>query len=77
MPQTGKTAVQGYNAQAVATAGQIILAADITQQANDSGQLEPMIGAALRELEQAGVKQQPETVLADGGYWNTAQACEG
>jgi hypothetical protein len=32
----GKTAVQGYNAQAVATAGQIIAAADVTQQANDS-----------------------------------------
>jgi transposase len=71
--RTGKTAVQGYNAQAVATAGQIIVAADITQQANDSGQLEPMIGAALRELEQAGVTRPPETVLADGGYWNTAQ----
>jgi transposase len=70
--RTGKTAVQGYNAQAVATAGQIILAADITQQSNDSGQLEPMIGAAMRELEQAGVEARPETVLADGGYWNTA-----
>jgi hypothetical protein len=31
--------VQGYNAQAVATGGQIIVAADITQQSNDSGQL--------------------------------------
>ena len=71
--RTGKTAVQGYNAQAVATAGQIIAAADITQQANDSGQLEPMIRAALAELDQAGVQQQPDTVLADGGYWNTAQ----
>jgi transposase len=71
--RTGKTAVQGYNAQAVATAGQIIVAAGLTQQANDSGQLEPMIGAALRELERAGIDQQPETVLADGGYWNTAQ----
>jgi hypothetical protein len=66
--RTGKTAVQGYNAQAVATAGQIILAADITQQSNDSGQLEPMIGAALAQLQQAGIEQRPETVLADGGY---------
>jgi hypothetical protein len=71
--RTGKTAVQGYNAQAVATAGQIILAADITQQSNDSGQLQPMIGAALAELERAGIEQRPEMVLADGGYWNTAQ----
>jgi len=71
--RTGKAAVQGYNAQAVATAGQIILAAEITQQANDSGQLEPMIAAALEELDRASIGQQPETVLADGGYWNTAQ----
>jgi hypothetical protein len=71
--RTGKAAVQGYNAQAVATAGQIIVAADLTQRANDSGQLEPMIGAALAELERAGIDQRPETVLADGGYWNTAQ----
>jgi len=31
--------VQGYNAQAVATGEQIIVAADITQQSNDSGSL--------------------------------------
>jgi transposase len=71
--RTGKTAIQGYNAQAVATAGQIILAADISQQANDSGQLEPMINATLAELQRAGIQRRPETVLADGGYWNTAQ----
>lgn len=71
--RAGKTAVQGYNAQAVATAGQIILAADLTQQGNDSGQLEPMIATALAELQQAGIDQPPETVLADGGYWNSAQ----
>jgi hypothetical protein len=49
------------------------VAADLTQQANDSGQFEPMIGAAPREFERAGIDQQPEMVLADGGYWNTAQ----
>ena len=42
---------------------------------NDAGQLEPMIRTALRVLEQAGVEQQPDTVLADGGYWNSAQIC--
>ena len=64
--RTGKAAVQGYNAQAVATAGQIIVAADITQQANDSGQLEPMIGAALDELDRAGVSSDPRR------FWPTA-----
>jgi hypothetical protein len=71
--RSGKAPVQGYNAQAVATAGQIIVAADITQQANDTGELEPMIRAALRQLEHAGISEPPQTVLADGGYWNSAQ----
>jgi transposase len=71
--RSGKAAVQGYNAQAVATAGQIIVAADITQQANDSGELEPMVLAALDQLERAGIDERPQTVLADGGYWNSAQ----
>jgi transposase len=71
--RTGKAPVQGYNAQAVATAGQIILAADITQQANDSGELEPMICAVLEELDRAGIEERPQTVLADGGYWNSPQ----
>jgi transposase len=70
--RTGRT-VQGYNAQAVATAGQIILAAEITQQANDSGELEPMVLAALEELERAGIHERLRTVLADGGYWNSPQ----
>ena len=62
--------VQGYNAQAVATSEQIIVAADITQQSNDSGQLEPMIRQAVETLSAAGCREQVGTVLADGGYWN-------
>jgi transposase len=71
--RTGRTAVQGYNAQAVATPGQIIVAADITQQSNDSGQLEPMISTAAATLEAAGIGEPLEVVLADGGYWNSPQ----
>lgn len=71
--RAGKTAVQGYNAQAVATIGQIIVAANITQQANDSGELEPMIGSAREQLKRAGVEDHVETVVADGGYWNSPQ----
>jgi transposase len=63
--------VQGDNAQAVANEKQIIVAADITQQSNDSGQLEPMIRQAVLTLTAAGCHEQIETVLADGGYWNT------
>jgi transposase len=68
----GRAPVQGYNAQAVATGNQIIVAADITQQSNDSGQLEPMIRQAVKTLDALGFKQQIGTVLADGGYWNNA-----
>lgn len=64
--------VQGYNAQAVANENQIIVAADITQQSNDSGQLEPMIRQAVETLAAAGCKEPIGTVLADGGYWNNA-----
>jgi hypothetical protein len=39
----------------------------------DFGHLEPVVRAALRELEDAGVTQRPETVLADAGYWHTRQ----
>jgi transposase len=68
----GRAPVQGYNAQAVATGNQIVVAADITQQSNDSGQLEPMIRQAVQTLDAAGLRQQIGTVLADGGYWNNS-----
>jgi transposase len=68
----GRAPVQGYNAQAVATGKQIVVAADITQQSNDSGQLEPMIRQAVQTLAAAGHRQQIDTVLADGGYWNNS-----
>jgi hypothetical protein len=66
----GRQPVQGYNAQAVATAGQIVVAADITQQSNDSGQLEPMIREVVDTLSGLGQEWPIGVVLADGGYWN-------
>jgi hypothetical protein len=68
----GRQPVQGYNAQAVATINQIVLAADITQQSNDSGQLEPMIRQAASTLGELDCGPRIGTVLADGGYWNGA-----
>jgi transposase len=73
MRRSGRRPVQGYNVQVVASPEQIILAAEITQAANDSGQLEPMITATIDTLTAAGVDAELETVLADGGYWNSAQ----
>ena len=62
--------VQGYNAQAVTTEAQIIVAAEIAPDGLDFAQLDPMIGAAERELEAAGVTRSPGVVLADAGYWS-------
>lgn len=76
LTRVGRPVVQGYNAQAVATSEQIIVAADITQQSNDSGQLAPMIDQARSTLQAAGVEDCVGTVLADGGYWNSPQITE-
>src|ERR671931_1518197 len=65
--------VQGYNAQAVTTEDQIVIAAEVHISSADFGQLGPMITAARRELVQAGVEQAPEVVLADAGYWHQVQ----
>jgi transposase len=73
MRTQGQPTVQGYNAQAAVTRGQIIVAAEIAVESPDFGHLEPAVRAALRELEDAGVAQRPETVLADAGYWHTRQ----
>jgi transposase len=62
--------LQGYNAQAVTTERQIIVAAEIAPDGLDFAQLDPMISAAERELENAGVKERPGVVLADAGYWS-------
>jgi transposase len=60
----------GYNAQAVVGEGQIVLAAEVTVESGDFGQLEPMISAARQELARAGVEDSPEVVVADAGYWD-------
>jgi transposase len=62
--------IQGFNAQAVVDAGQIVLAAEITNANTDWSHLDPMITAALKEFQQAGIKGRIETALADAQYWN-------
>jgi transposase len=65
--------VQGYNAQAVTTEDQIVIAAEVHVSSADFGQLEPMVGAARAELARAGIDEHPEAVLADAGYWHQVQ----
>jgi hypothetical protein len=66
---TRKGSVQGYNAQAVTTCDQVIVAAALTQQANDLQQLKPMLDATATTLAAAGITQRPGALLADSGYW--------
>jgi len=73
MKRVGGKTVQGYNVQVVASPKQIILAAQVAPTVNDSNQLDPMPRHATAELVMAGSEEPIGTVLADGGYWNTAQ----
>ena len=68
--------IQGYNAQAAVNRGQIILAADVTQEANDVHQLHSMTEEAQRELKGAGVEYEIEIELADAGYWSEGNLAE-
>jgi transposase len=60
-----KAFVQGYNGQAaVDCESQVIVAADVTQQANDKQQLLPMVNQIEDNLGEI-----PDRVLADAGYF--------
>jgi hypothetical protein len=65
--------VHGYNAQAVVTEQQIVIAAEVNSDSPDFGHLEPMITTARVELEQVGVTEQLDVALADSGYWHHQQ----
>ena len=67
---TRNGSVQGYNAQAVTTMHQLVVAAELTCEANDVHQLEPMLKATAATLAAAEIDDRPETALADSGYWS-------
>jgi transposase len=62
--------VQGYNAQAVATTDQFVIAAEVTNLAMDAAAYEPMITTAKQNLRAAGEKRRVRQVVADAGYWS-------
>ncbi len=67
--------LQGYNAQVVVTTGQIILAADVTTQANDVHQLTPMLDQAQANVASVvGQDAELGAAVADAGYWSDANA---
>jgi transposase len=62
------------NAQAVCNEHQIILAADVTDQANDVRQAVPMADQTQANLEAAGVKEAIKAMLGDAGYYSEPNA---
>ena len=70
---TDKNVLQGYNAQAAATAEQIVVAAEVTNAAADAVNFLPMAQATTDMLAQAGAEP-ARTLVADAGYWSTANA---
>jgi transposase len=68
--RTRNGSVQGYNAQAVTTENQLVVAAKLTDEANDVHQLQPMLQATATTLAAAGIQERPGTLLADSGYWS-------
>jgi transposase len=76
MPVAGGGFEQCYNTQAVVAAGSLlVVAADVVQAPNDKQQLAPMLDKLGALPEDLG---QPETLLADTGYFSAAnvEACQ-
>ena len=66
--------VQGFNAQAAVNAGQVVIAAAVTQDNNDSQQLTPMMNAVQSNADMAALCGPVGVVLADAGYWSDKNA---
>ena len=70
--QASKGVLQGYNAQAAATADQIVLAAEVTATTNDQPHFVPMATAVTENLTDAGHADGIGAFVADAGYWTAA-----
>ncbi len=69
-----KTSNKGFdqcgNAQAVTNDAQVIVSADVTDQANDSRQVEPMVKQTVENLDAIGVEDKVGAFTADAGYFS-------
>jgi hypothetical protein len=65
--------MQGNNARAAVTTGQIVIAAEISVNSPDFGLLGAVCDAALSELAAVGVTDTPGVLVADAGYWHQVQ----
>jgi transposase len=69
-----KTSNKGFdqcgNAQAVANEDQILVSADVTDQTNDSQQVDPMVEQTVENLDAVGVEEEVGAFTADAGYFS-------
>ena len=72
-----KGVLQGYNAQAAATTGQIVVAAEATATTNDQPHFLPMATAVAENLTDAGHGDGVGAFVADAGYWTAANGTTG
>jgi len=70
LPRSGGGWVQGYNAQAAAVAGGIVVAADLSVNPSDSTMLVPMV-THIGDAVIAATGEQAGVVVADAGYWTS------
>lgn len=68
--KTRRGYVQGYNAQAAVTEGQIIVAAELTQEENDVNQLHPMFNRVKDNMRSVRIEDRLQSGLVDAGYWS-------
>ena len=66
--------LQGYNAQAAISEDQVVVAAEVTNAANDSTMFAPLVEATEANLEEAGRSEGVGAYAADAGYWSVANA---
>jgi transposase len=60
------------NAQVAVNERQIIVAADVTDEANDKQQVRPMVGQLRENLAAAGVAEKVKEMVADSGFFSEA-----
>jgi transposase len=75
MKVSNKGFEQCGNAQAVCNEEQIIVAADVTDQANDKRQVRPMVTQARENLAAVGVEEKIGALDADSGYYSEENVC--
>ena len=66
--------LQGYNAQAAISEDQVVVAAELTNAANDSTMFAPLVQSTEANLEEAGRPGGVGAYAADAGYWSVPNA---